>query len=175
MTMTDPTTLEQQVADLRAEIAGLRAQLATEVRTRRLVVIDADGNERIYSELGGGSGDYAQWRVEIGTAAGAMDHASAVMQASAECGPAEAYVTLSVVDDAAVRMSAIVDDSEANKWTACHSAGGISIGSHRWKPTEHAHLLTAQYGRRLEVEANAIHAFADLERVGRAHFEYMPD
>lgn len=35
------------LARLRAEVAALRAQLATEVRTRRVVVVDAGGRPRV--------------------------------------------------------------------------------------------------------------------------------
>lgn len=42
MTMTEPTALElaADVAMLRAELVELRRQLATEIRTRRLVIDD---------------------------------------------------------------------------------------------------------------------------------------
>lgn len=55
-TATEPTvvTLDdalQAIRHLRLELAELRDQLTTEVRTRRLVVVDEVGNELIYTKL----------------------------------------------------------------------------------------------------------------------------
>jgi hypothetical protein len=53
MTTTTPTLLEQlaqEVLALRSELASLREQLATEVRTRRLVVEHESGFESIVAE-----------------------------------------------------------------------------------------------------------------------------
>jgi len=47
----------QQLASLEAKLAELQQQLATEVRTRRVVVIEEDGFERVVvGEMGGGEG-----------------------------------------------------------------------------------------------------------------------
>ena len=44
--------LSTEIAELRAELATLRAALAGEVRTRRLVVVDEHGEERIVARAG---------------------------------------------------------------------------------------------------------------------------
>ena len=44
--------LATQVAERRTELAALRAELATEVRTRRLVVVDEAGEERVTTRVG---------------------------------------------------------------------------------------------------------------------------
>lgn len=55
---------QSAVDALKTEVAELRAQLATEVRTRRLVVVDDAGNERIYTEVNEG---YASLEVTWGS------------------------------------------------------------------------------------------------------------
>src|SRR5829696_861627 len=52
-TMTNGSAVEAlraEVTELRAELAELRASLAAEVRTRRLVVLDAQGREAVYTD-----------------------------------------------------------------------------------------------------------------------------
>lgn len=44
--------LEAEIAEMRRELEALRQQLASEVRTRRLVVVDESGFERIVGETG---------------------------------------------------------------------------------------------------------------------------
>lgn len=46
-----PHDLEAQVVELRAELAALRAELATEIRTRRVVIVDEAGEERITTRV----------------------------------------------------------------------------------------------------------------------------
>jgi uncharacterized protein YrzB (UPF0473 family) len=48
----DDNRLRAEIAELRLELAALRDQLATEVRTRRIVVVDEQGRERVYSSVG---------------------------------------------------------------------------------------------------------------------------
>lgn len=43
--------LRADVAELRAEIVKMRTELSTEVRTRRLVVVDEAGNDRIATDI----------------------------------------------------------------------------------------------------------------------------
>lgn len=98
--MTEPTRtpvagdervaeLQQQVASLRNDLAALRASLATEVRTRRLVVEEEDGFERIVAEGRGTHG-----KVEV--------HARPVDEARAFEGAIlgeDASVTLAGIDE----------------------------------------------------------------------------
>lgn len=57
-TITEPDVraLRGEVALLRQELAELRKSLAQEVRTRRLVVVEKDGFERIEARADGDSG-----------------------------------------------------------------------------------------------------------------------
>src|SRR5688500_4606767 len=44
--------LAREPAAVRAELSTLRAELAAQVRTRRMVIVDDDGHERISSTVG---------------------------------------------------------------------------------------------------------------------------
>jgi hypothetical protein len=105
MTTTTPTLLEQlaqEVLALRSELASLREQLATEVRTRRLVVVDATGFERIVGET---LPDSASFEVLCRD----DQETAARMYASDESVGAEAGVALSgggsIVGELSVRQS----------------------------------------------------------------------
>lgn len=58
-------TLEQRIRDLAAEVAALRDQLAGEVRTRRLVVVDALGAERVIAEVDHDHDGEGRARIEV--------------------------------------------------------------------------------------------------------------
>ncbi len=57
--MTDTSTIDPAIANLRSEVddlrrqlVELRQQLSEEVRTRRVVVVDEQGRERVYTTVG---------------------------------------------------------------------------------------------------------------------------
>lgn len=66
--------LRDEVAQLRQKVAELVEQMATEVRTRRLVVVEEDGFERI---VAGASGAHGELAVHTRTADG-LSHGSNV-------------------------------------------------------------------------------------------------
>lgn len=115
--MSDPTELNQVVAELVAEVARLvedlaemRAAQATEVRTRRLVVVDEDGFERVelstlttsgsvtvHGNPGGGDGDERYVRLLVEDHAGVGPTAIAGLYVVTR---GEESLSVDVVDDA---------------------------------------------------------------------------
>lgn len=61
--MATVAELAQEVEALRRQVAALTHQIATEIRTRRLVVVDENGGERIYTDV---TPDSAQLAVDVG-------------------------------------------------------------------------------------------------------------
>lgn len=96
---SDLATVAVEVLRLRAEVDELRRQLASEVRTRRLVVVDDHGCERIVGETS--SGKFADGRTTghldlmggRGTRPGGHVHLAAYAEAAA--------LTLNSADDVA--------------------------------------------------------------------------
>ena len=99
--------LETQVAELRAELAALRAELTAEIRTRRLVIVDEAGDERITTRI---DADSTALRLasaplpDLGTAADLDRHAIVEVWAARRDDEltAEAQVTCSTGESYAV-------------------------------------------------------------------------
>jgi hypothetical protein len=56
---TEPTDDARELDQLRQEVAALRAAISTEIRTRRVTVVEPDGFERIVLEAQGRFGSIA--------------------------------------------------------------------------------------------------------------------
>ena len=138
------TTVEdclRAIRDLQTELDEFRQQVATEVRTRRLVVEAPSGDEVIYTEVGN---NYAQlcvdWKGEL------IDGAQAVLQAGIDLTVPESFVYVSAGGDigAALRSSMIFDEQDAPR-----TAGEVTVSSRQyWDRSErrssHQMLLTSK-------------------------------
>ena len=124
--------LMTEVDWLTSKIAQLQHSVSTEVRTRRIVVVDAEGAERIYSEIGSGEGGYAQLRVEW-HGAEPWEMSSAVLQASNEISDAgEAYVyVMAGAENSVAEMRAYADrETQDDPRSRLVSHGTVSAEEH---------------------------------------------
>jgi hypothetical protein len=126
---TEPCALSlpAQIAELRAEVAALRDSLAVEVCTRRIVVVDEAGEERIFTTV---NDNYASidvsWPLE-----GAEFGVKASMSAGAD---ASAAVCVLVGGNMAASLGGqqLTDDS-GHRAPTCATYGTLDLHKEYWQ------------------------------------------
>ena len=166
---TEPCALSlpAQVAELRTEVAALRDSFAVEVRTRRIVVVDQDGTERIYSTI---SGNYASFDVRS-----AIDGFPASLDNEAVCSIESSF-------DGNCGVSAMVGGNVVASMTSTSLEDDVSLGhrangsvmlcEHSWKNDGTTHVETNHAARRrLDIEHDSVDQFVAGHRVASAVFQ----
>jgi hypothetical protein len=195
MTMTDPTTaphnqpdietqltmlrneqiaLGLEVHALRNELAALRAELATEVRTQRIAVVDAEGTERIYSTISSEVDGYAQLAVVWGDF-DTPQHSQAVMSAMSECAGAEAHIYISVADDIVFHaIGSFNDPDETDRYSGGHANGDLSIRRQSYGKAKDGKAIAAHQVAHLDLCPDGIAAGVGGHDIATAQFNYAP-
>ena len=121
------------IEELLARIDRLEDALATEVRTRRVVVVDKNGNERIICETATDADDGAEVRVQDPSG----DNAATMVSVEGYYGYS-AHVSLWLDGDDALMVSATPADTtggrstEVTAGTAIKDSDRLNVLTHRW-------------------------------------------
>lgn len=135
--------LRAELAELRAELAELRAELATEVVTRRLVVVDERGRERIYTTVRPGS---AELVVEHPQKGGAGPR---VTMTASGGGLERAAVNVWTRDEVGVMIESSVNEEGIDAEVAISGPAGVDDPA-----TRYLRALPVEVTRTAEVPAN---------------------
>ena len=165
---TEPSALSlpAQIAELRAEVAALRDSLAVEVRTRRLVVVDETGKERIYTTINENYASFDVRSVIDGFPASRDNEAVCSIESSFDgnCG-VSAMVGGNVV--ASMNGTRLEDNADQG-----HRANGsVMLCEHSWKNEGDAYVETNPARRRLDIEHDSVDQFVAGHRVASAVFQ----
>ena len=144
MTTTEPdtATLAAEIAGLRAELAELRDQLATEVRTQRLVVVDEAGAPVVEAH-GGRLGSHIDVRygtiddLVAGRPYGHVQLSAGVGESAGE--HSHATVCCSVGDDAYAELGVVRRETEHGY----SDDGSVILWQHEERPEGDGQLITA--------------------------------